>query len=96
MAFDGQYAAAQLWKLDASPLFRGRYFPLSRMLAEHLMLPMFPPGRMKGWAEHYDRLLDAAMDDETVVRLLAREDIPKQLSDHARVECRPPSRSRSP
>ena len=43
---------------------------------------------MKGWAEHYDRLLDAAMDCETVARLLSHEVIPQQLSDRARVECR--------
>ena len=51
MPFDGRYAAAQLWKLDASPLFRGRYFQLSSMLAEDLMLPAFPSARMKGWSE---------------------------------------------
>ena len=88
MTFDGQYASAQLWKLDASPLFRGRYFQLSSILAEYLMLPAFPPARMKGWSEQYGRLSSTVMYPEIDVRLLAHEDIPRQLSDRTKITCR--------
>ena len=87
MAFDGQYAAAQLWKLDASPLFKGRYFQLSNMLADYLMLPAFPSARMKAWAEQYDRMPHATFN-YTNTHLLPNEDIPRHLSEQARVRCR--------
>ena len=41
-AFDGHYAIAQIWKLDTSPLFKGRHFQLSSFLAEYLMPPLLP------------------------------------------------------
>ena len=36
MAFSGQYAAAQLEKLDLSPLFRGHTFSLAREVSGYL------------------------------------------------------------
>ena len=86
MPFDGAYAAAQLWKLDGSPLFRGRYFPLSTMLADYLMMPAFPSARFQDWADHYDRLPYVSIK-QVCIRLLACEDIPRHLSEHATVRC---------
>ena len=45
MAVSGQYAAAQLAKLDRSPLFRGRHFPLAQEIAAYLgnVTPLMPP-----------------------------------------------------
>ena len=85
ITLDGQYAAAQLWKLDT---YTGRYFPLSQMLAEYLMLPAFPSARFKAWAEQCDRLSSSIMHPEIDVRLLAHEAAPAQLSGCAKVTCR--------
>ena len=87
MPFDGAYAVAQIWKLDTSPLFKGRYFQLSTMLAEYLM-PVLLPGRFKLWAEKYGRLADVAVGFETRIHLLDHEGIPPQLSSRARVSCK--------
>ena len=87
MPFDGAYAAAQLWKLDGSPLFQGRYFQLSTMLAEYLMLPAFPSARIKDRADQYDRIPYVSIN-RVCTRLLAHEDIPGHLSEHAAVRCR--------
>ena len=86
MALDGQYAAAQLWKLDGSPLVKGRYFQLSTMLAEHLMLPAFPSARIKDRADQYDRMPHASFN-HTSENLLAHEEIPRHLSERAKVHC---------
>ena len=86
-AFDGHYAIAQIWKLDTSPLFKGRYFQLSSMLAEYLM-PVLLPGRFKLWAEKYGRLADVAVGFEARIHLLDHEGIPPQLSSRARVSCK--------
>jgi hypothetical protein len=83
MPFDGAYAAAQLWKLDT---YKGRTIPLSRMLAEYLMLPAFPSARIKDRAEQYDRMPHAT-HGYTETRLLAREEIPRHLSERAKVHC---------
>ena len=87
MPFEGAYAAAQLWKLDGSPLFKGRYFQLSTMLAEYLMLPAFPSARFKAWADHYYRIPCVSIN-RVSTRLLAHEDIPEHLSEYADVRCR--------
>ena len=87
MPFDGAYAAAQLWKLDGSPMFKGRYFQLSTMLAEYLMLPAFPSARIKDRADQYDRMPHASFN-HTSTNLLRYEDIPRHLSEQACVRCR--------
>ena len=86
MPFDGAYAAAQLWKLDSSPLFKGRYFQLSTMLTEYLMLPAFPSARFQDRADQYDRMPHATFN-LTSEHLLAHEDIPRHLSEQACVRC---------
>ena len=85
MPLDGQYAAAQLWKLDA---YKGRTLPLSTMLAECLMLPAYPSTRFKAWAEQHGRLFDVAMLRQMTVRLMAHDDIPKYISDGAQLQCK--------
>jgi len=87
MAFDGHYALAQIWKLDASPLFKGRYFQLSSMLAEYLM-PVLLPGRFKLWAEKYDRIACMAPFEHVGIHLQGDEDVPPQLSNEAYLICR--------
>ena len=86
MPFDGQYAAAQLWKLDGSQLFKGRYFQLSTMLTDYLMLPAFPSARFQHWADQYDRIPYVSIN-QVCTRLLAHEDIPRHLSERAKVHC---------
>ena len=83
MPLDGQYAGAQLWKLDS---IKGRTVPLSTMLAEFLMLPAFPSARFKAWAEQHGRLFDVAILRQTSVRLMAHDDIPQHISDGAQIE----------
>ena len=57
MVFSGQYAAAQLQKLDHSPLFRGLWFPLSHELSEYLgYAPNFAPPSFVEWAQAHGRL----------------------------------------
>ena len=57
MAFSGQYAAAQLGKLDNSPLFRGHTFPLSRELSAYLgYAPNLAPPSFVEWARAHGRL----------------------------------------
>jgi hypothetical protein len=85
MPFDGQYAAAQLWRLDS---IRGRIAPLSTMLAEFLMLPAFPSARFKAWAEQHGRLFDAAILRQVTVRLMGHDDIPQHISGDAQIECK--------
>ena len=86
MPFDGAYAAAQLRKLDASPLFKGRYFQLSTMLAEYLMMPAFPSARFQDWADQNDRMPFVSIN-QVCTRMLAHEDVPRHLSAHANVRC---------
>jgi hypothetical protein len=83
MQLDGQYARAQLWKLDT---FKGHTMPLSTMLADYLMLPQFPSARFRAWVEKYDRLPDAFMT--VVFPLLPHEEFPQHLTDHATVSCK--------
>ena len=84
MPFDGQYAAAQLWKLDS---IKGRHFPLSTMLAEYLMLPAFPSARFKAWAEQYDRLpASTTVMSHAHIHLLPHEEIPQHIDD-AKIVC---------
>ena len=85
MPLDGQYAAAQLWKLDA---VKGRSVPISAMLAEYLMLPAFPSARFKAWSEQYGRLPDAAMLTYVTILLTPYEEFPRRLSDDALIECK--------
>ena len=85
--FDGHYALAQIWKLDTSPLFKGRYFQLSSMLAEYLM-PVLLPGRFKLWAEKYGRLPAVAPCFEARLHILDHEGIPPQLSSRATITCK--------
>jgi hypothetical protein len=86
-AFDGHYAIAQIWKLDTSPLFKGRYFQLSGFLAEYLMPPLLP-GRFKLWAETYGRIPSLAPCGCVGIHLWDDEGIPPQLSDEAHLTCR--------
>ena len=88
MPFDGHYAAAQLWKLDTSPLFKGRYFQLSSMLSEFLMTPAFPSARFKAWAEKYNRLIEFLRSNELTMYALHHEGIPSHLSSRADISCR--------
>ena len=85
MSLDGQYAAAQLWKLDS---IKGRYFPLATMLADYLMMPAFPSARFKAWAEQYDRAPATVMLTHAMIYLLPHEEIPQHLSDGAKVTCK--------
>ena len=85
MPLDGQYAAAQLWKLDS---IKGRTVPLSTMLAEFLLLPAFPSARFKAWAEQHGRLFDAAMLRQMTVHLLPHDDIPQHISGGAKIQCK--------
>jgi hypothetical protein len=87
MAFDGHYEIAQIWKLDTSPLFKGRYFQLSSYLAEYLM-PVLLPGRFKLWAEKYGRIACMAPFDHVGIHLQGDEDVPPQLSNEAYLICR--------
>ena len=86
MPLDGQYAVAQLWKLDGSQLFKGRYFQLSTMLAEYLMMPAFPSARFQDWADQNDRMPFVSIN-QVCTRMLAHEDVPRHLSAHADVRC---------
>ena len=57
MAFSGQYAAAQLEKLDHSPLFRGHTFSLAREISGYLgYAPDFAPPSFVRWARAHGRL----------------------------------------
>ena len=57
MAFSGQYAAAQLEKLDNSPLFRGRTFPLAKEIAAYLgYAPDFVPPTYLTFARAHQRI----------------------------------------
>ena len=57
MAFTAQYAAAQLGKLDNSPLFHGHTFPLSRELLGYLGDARdFAPPSFAEWARTHGRL----------------------------------------
>ena len=69
MAFSGQYAAAQLEKLDNSPLFRGRSFSLARKISDFLgYAPHFAPPSFVRWARAHGRLpwIDDDVCDEYV------------------------------
>ena len=83
MQLDGQYARAQLWKLDT---FKGHTMPLSTMLTDYLMLSQFPSARFRAWVEQYDLLPEAFM--RVVFPLLPHEEFPQHLSDHATVSCK--------
>ena len=79
MAFSGQYAAAQLEKLDRSPLFRGRTFPLAKEIAGYLgYAPDFVPPTYLTFARAHRRIpsdhgtLDAA-DHMTHAHVLERD-----------------------
>ena len=80
MAFDGAYAAAQLWKLDSSPLFRGHYFQLSTMLADYLMMPAFPSARIQAWIEQYGRIVMPVIS-HVQLRILPHEEFPQHVDD---------------
>jgi hypothetical protein len=57
MAFSGQYAAAQLEKLDTSPLFRGSTFPLAKEIAAYLgYAPDFVPPTYLTFARAHQRI----------------------------------------
>ena len=57
MAFSGQYAAAQLEKLDNSPMFRGRTFSLAKEIAAYLgYTPDFVPPTYLTFARAHDRI----------------------------------------
>jgi hypothetical protein len=84
MPLDGQYAAAQLWKLDS---YKGRTIPLSTMLAEFLMMPAFPSARFKAWAEKYNRLPGTTVISQVQLYLLPHEEIPQQIDDNSVVLC---------
>ena len=57
MAFSGQHAAAQLEKLDHSPLFRGRTFPLAKEIAAYLgYTPDFVPPTYLTFARAHQRI----------------------------------------
>ena len=58
MAFSGQYAAAQLQKLDNSPLFRGYSFPLAAEVSEYLgnVNALVPPTLLR-WSRLLGRLV---------------------------------------
>jgi hypothetical protein len=89
MQFDGAYAAAQLWKLDTSPLFKGCYVQLSAILAEYLMLPAFPSARFKAWAEQYNRLptVSMAIRSNVPLDLLPGEELPGHMADDSTFRC---------
>lgn len=82
MQLDGQYAMAQLWKLDT---FKGHTIPLSAMLAEYLMPPQFPSARFRAWIEQYDRL--PRLTARVMFHLLGHEEFPQHLSEDAWVKC---------
>ena len=86
MELDGDYAIAQLEKLDYSPLFQGRCIPICSMLAKYLM-PQLLPGRMKTWVEQYGRLPDTFITTEVCFVLLPHEAFPAEVSDYAEIEC---------
>ena len=86
--FDGQYASAQLEKLDWCRLFKGRRVHISEQIAEFLMLPKFPSARFEAWARQCQRLPDSNMRLEVCVELLAGEGLPDNLSDRARIQCK--------
>ena len=57
MSFSGQYAAAQLEKLDHSPLFRGHTFPLAHELSAWLgYAPDFVPPTYLAFARTHQRI----------------------------------------
>ena len=58
MAFSGQYAAAQLAKLDYSPLFRGYTFPLAAEVSAYLgnVNALVPPTLLR-WSRLLGRLV---------------------------------------
>ena len=58
MAFSGQYAAAQLHKLDNSPLFRGYTFPLAAEVSAYLgnVNALVPPTLLR-WSRLLGRLV---------------------------------------
>ena len=87
MELDGQYAVAQIEKLDWCPLFQGRCIPICHMLAEYLM-PQLLPGRFKVWVEQYGRLPDSFVTREVCFFLQPHEDLPVQISDFADIECK--------
>jgi hypothetical protein len=63
MPFSGQYAAAQLEKLDNSPMFRGRTFSLAKEIAGYLgYAPDFAPPAFVRWACVHGRL--PCIDDD--------------------------------
>ena len=74
MAFSGHYAAAQLGKLDNSPLFRGYTFPLAREVSAYLgcVNDLVPPTYLH-WSRLLGRLV-SAMPAENIVVLLEELD----------------------
>ena len=86
MELDGQYAVAQIEKLDWCPLFQGRCIPICSMLSEYLM-PQLLPGRIKVWVEQYGRLPDSFVTREVCFFLLPNEQLPVQISDFADITC---------
>ena len=87
MELDGDYAIAQLEKLDDCPMLKGQSIPISSMIAEYLM-PQLLPGRFKTWVEQYGRLPDSMVTNEVCIVLLPHEEFPVQVSDFANVECK--------
>ena len=81
MQLDGQYARAQVWKLDTL-----HNIPLSAMLTEYLMLPQFPSARFRAWVEQYDRLPESLVK-RVAFPLLPDEEFPQHLSERATVTC---------
>ena len=88
LCFDGQYASAQLEKLDWCCLFKGRHVHISEQIVEFLMRAKFPSARFEAWARQYQRLPDSSMRVGVCMRLVADEDLPDHLSDHARIRCK--------
>ena len=69
MAFSGKYAAAQLGKLDHSPLFRGYTFPLAAEVSAYLgnVNDLVPPTFLR-WSRLLGRLV-AVNPVETIIVL---------------------------
>ena len=76
MSFSGQYAAAQLEKLDHSPLFRGHTFPLAHELSAWLgYAPDFVPPTYLTFARAHQRIpsMNAGEDRAAYAQVLNRD-----------------------
>lgn len=71
MAFSGQYAAAQLEKLDNSPLFRGYTFPLAAEVSDYLgnVTALMPPTLL-----HWSRVLGRLVATNPVRQIIVLTD----------------------